>query len=386
MARQLDDAVETVTREDFDAGPSSYDQIIPGLYLGNLTAATDIEWLREERITHILTVDSCPLPRKVQEQLPSLILKYLEITDMPREDLLTRFEDSYEFIEEALNSAGRVLVHCYFGVSRSASIVIAYLMKRSGKSFAETFETVKEKRRFVGPNAGFTAQLRLYEDMGCSIDNTNVQFKMYRLQIAADKVRKAKILPQNCTDLIKPDPALTTVRPEPTVYRCKKCRRILANASNILPHVPREKQIWRHISSKRSGKQIKHSQEQTGENRNDGHRGSDDPWRCPHDPSSPALQHQEQQERYQQQQKRQQQSSAEFCKKIYFVEPLAWMPDITHNLEGKLNCPKCSTKLGSFSWIAGSQCPCGSKIAPAFYFVPSKVDWSNAVQNVQVTV
>ncbi|XP_012175943.1 dual specificity protein phosphatase MPK-4 isoform X2 [Bombus terrestris] len=305
-------------REDFDAGPSSYDEIIP--------------------------VDSCPLPRKIQGLLPNLTVKYIQVTDMPREDLLTHFEDSYEFIDHSLQQNEKILVHCYFGISRSATIVIAYLMKKYKKSFYDAFEAVKEKRRFVGPNAGFLAQLKLYEEMGFGVDNTNVQFKMYKLQIAGDKMRKAKILPQNCADLIKSDPALATVHPEPTVYRCKKCRRIIASASNILPHMPNERQIWRHISTRKTSREL----------------------------LEPL-------------QKREQQPT-EFCTKILFVEPLAWMPDITHNVEGKLNCPKCNTKLGSFSWIAGSQCPCGSKIAPAFYLVPSKVDWSNAVQNVQVTV
>ncbi|XP_071855968.1 dual specificity protein phosphatase MPK-4 isoform X2 [Bombus fervidus] len=305
-------------REDFDAGPSSYDEIIP--------------------------VDSCPLPRKIQGLLPNLTVKYIQVTDMPREDLLTHFEDSYEFIDHSLQQNEKILVHCYFGISRSATIVIAYLMKKYKKSFYDAFEAVKEKRRFVGPNAGFLAQLKLYEEMGFGVDNTNVQFKMYKLQIAGDKMRKAKILPQNCADLIKSDPALATVHPEPTVYRCKKCRRIIASASNILPHMPNERQIWRHISTRKTSRELLEP-----------------------------LQKREQQ-------------PAEFCTKILFVEPLAWMPDITHNVEGKLNCPKCNTKLGSFSWIAGSQCPCGSKIAPAFYLVPSKVDWSNAVQNVQVTV
>ncbi|XP_014484784.1 PREDICTED: dual specificity protein phosphatase 12-like isoform X3 [Dinoponera quadriceps] len=338
---------DKLTREDFDAGPCSFDEIEPGLFLGNLTAAADIDWLKEVAITHILTVDSCPLPRKIQDHLPNLITKYIQVTDMPREDLLTHFEDSYEFIDRALESNGRVLVHCYFGMSRSATVVIAYAMKKRESSFADAFHAVKAKRRFVAPNPGFVAQLRLYEDMGFGVDNSNVQFKMYRLQIAADKVRKARILPQSCIDLVKPDPALTTVRPEPTVYRCKKCRRIVASASNILPHAPREKQIWRHISS--SGAK-------------DAAEGCDK-----------LLQKREE-------------PRVELCDKIYFVEPLAWMPDITHAVEGKLNCPKCNTKLGSYSWIAGSQCPCGSKIAPAFYLVPSKVDWSNVVQNVQVTV
>lgn len=340
-----------LTREDFDAGPSSFDEIEPGLFLGNLTAATDVNWLKKTGITHILTVDSCPLPRKIQERLPNLIIKYIQVTDMPREDLLTHFEDSYEFIDRALlESNNKVLVHCYFGMSRSATIVIAYMMKKHEKCFSDAFQVVKEKRRYVGPNPGFLAQLKLYEDMEFGVDNTSVQFKMYRLQIAADKVRKARILPQSCIDLVKPDPALATVRPEPTVYRCKKCRRIVASASNILPHAAREKQIWRHISTKRTSKEGK-SQEKPVEYA-----------------------------------KKEEQCKSELCDKIYFVEPLAWMPDITHSVEGKLNCPKCNTKLGSYSWISGSQCPCGSKIAPAFYLVPSKLDWSNAVQNVQVTV
>ena len=341
-------------KEDYDAGPSSCDEIEPGLFLGNLTAATDLNWLKEAKISHILTVDSCPLPRKVQ-QLQDMTFKYIQITDMPREDFLTYFEDSYQFIDYALAGGGKVLVHCYFGVSRSATLVIAYTMKKHDMTFTAAFDLVKSKRRFVGPNPGFIAQLKLYEDMGCSIDSTNIQFKMYRLQIAADMVRKARILPGSCIDLVKADPALTTVRPEPTVYRCKRCRRIVASASNILPHRPRERQIWRHVSTKRRDKSPKQPKTTQVEEATE----------------KPAKQESE---------------PTEFCTKTHFIEPLAWMPDIVHNLEGKLNCPKCDAKLGSFSWISGSQCPCGTKIAPAFYLVPSKVDWSNAVQNVLVTV
>jgi dual specificity phosphatase 12 len=351
MAENLNVAL---TREDFDAGPSSFNEIEPHLYLGNLTAATDIDWLKRTKITHILTVDSCPLPRKIQDALLNIKLKYIQITDMPREDLLTSFEDSNQFIKCALDVGGNVLVHCYYGVSRSATIIIAFIMKKYNLSFTKTFEIVKQKRRFVSPNAGFIAQLKLYEDMDFTIDCNNIQFKMYRLQIAADKVRKAKILPQNYIDLIKADPALVTTHPEPTVYRCKKCRRIVANASNILPHKPKEKQVWRHVSSKHYDKIPKQD------------TIIDNPAEV--------------------EDKEKEQSSSEPCNKTYFIEPLAWMPDILHKVDGKLNCPKCASKLGSFSWISGCQCPCGSKIAPAFYLIPSKVDWSNAVQNVQSTV
>ncbi|CAG5096991.1 Similar to MKP-4: Dual specificity protein phosphatase MPK-4 (Drosophila melanogaster) [Cotesia congregata] len=314
-----------LTREDFDAGPSSYDEIEPNLYLGNLTAAKDIKWLKDTKISHILTVDSCPLPRQV-EQLPNINLKFIQITDMPRENILTFFEDTYQFIDNALQNDKKVLVHCYFGVSRSATLVIAYIMKKHKLTYEDAYKLVKSKRRFVGPNPGFIAQLKLYETMGFTIDN----------------------------HLIKPDPQLTTVRPEPTVYRCKRCRRVVASASNLLPHFPNERQIWRYIGNKTydglSPKQIqklakieKHKKDGTS-------------------------------------------NSTEACTKTHFIEPLAWMRDIIHNVEGKLNCPKCETKLGSFSWISGCQCPCGAKVAPAFYLVPSKVDWSNVVQNVLVTI
>lgn len=52
-----------------------------------------------------------------------------------------------------------------------------------------------------------------------------------------------KILPQSFADLIKPDPALVRERPDPIVYRCKKCRRVLASQANIIPHLPRDLRI-----------------------------------------------------------------------------------------------------------------------------------------------
>lgn len=177
-----------LTREDFDAGPSSADEIETNLYLGNLTAATDVKWLKDTKITHILTVDSCPLPRTIQ-LLPDLTVKYIQLTDMPREDFLPYFDECHNFIDQALTSNGKILVHCYFGVSRSSTLVIAYMMKKHEMTFDAAHDFVKSKRRFVSPNAGFVAQLKLYEDMGCTIDTRNVQFKMYRLQIASDKVR-----------------------------------------------------------------------------------------------------------------------------------------------------------------------------------------------------
>jgi protein-tyrosine phosphatase len=54
---------------------------------------------------------------------------------------------------------GKILVHCLAGVSRSATIVIAYLMKTQNLPFEQAYEVVRQKREFANPNQGFRKQL-----------------------------------------------------------------------------------------------------------------------------------------------------------------------------------------------------------------------------------
>jgi hypothetical protein len=41
------------------------------------------------------------------------------------------------------------------------------------------------------------------------------------------------------------------------------------------------------------------------------------------------------------------------CRAMWFVEPMAWMAGVAHEPHGRLHCPKCRAKLGSFSWVMG---------------------------------
>lgn len=86
-------------REDFSLGPISYNEVEKNLFLGSLAAARDINTLNKSKITHILTIDTCPLPRNILE-LNHITSKYIQLSDLPKEDLLSHFDDCEAFIKQ----------------------------------------------------------------------------------------------------------------------------------------------------------------------------------------------------------------------------------------------------------------------------------------------
>jgi protein-tyrosine phosphatase len=53
-------------------------------------------------------------------------------------------------------------VHCYAGVSRSSTVVIAYIMKYWKWNLKNTIDFVQAKRVVAKPNEGFMEQLKKY--------------------------------------------------------------------------------------------------------------------------------------------------------------------------------------------------------------------------------
>jgi len=82
------------------------------------------------------------------------------VTDIESEYIDDYFSEAYDFIHDALSHhQNKVLVHCGFGVSRSASLVIMYLMKTWQKGYEEAYDYVKACREIIEPNEGFKIQL-----------------------------------------------------------------------------------------------------------------------------------------------------------------------------------------------------------------------------------
>ncbi|KAG6903459.1 hypothetical protein C0995_005482 [Termitomyces sp. Mi166 len=131
------------------------------LFLGNILAARSTRSLTEHRITHILSVSNDPIPA----ELPESGLRHMRIPveDVDYEDILIHLPSACQFIEQALRSGGNVLVHCFQGISRSATVVAAYLMWRRRINATEALEIVRAARHQIWPNPGFQEQLVLFE-------------------------------------------------------------------------------------------------------------------------------------------------------------------------------------------------------------------------------
>ncbi|ETE57654.1 Dual specificity protein phosphatase 26, partial [Ophiophagus hannah] len=83
----------------------------------------------------------------------------IEAHDSPTFDMSPYFQPAADFIHKALSkSGGRILVHCAVGVSRSATLVLAYLMIYHRLTLVEAIKTVKDHRGII-PNRGFLRQL-----------------------------------------------------------------------------------------------------------------------------------------------------------------------------------------------------------------------------------
>jgi protein-tyrosine phosphatase len=79
-------------------------------------------------------------------------------------DISTHFDECIDFIHTAIVSGGRVLVHCYQGKSRSATVCCAYMMKIMSMRVDDALAVIRETRSTAAPNAGFMQMLYAYQN------------------------------------------------------------------------------------------------------------------------------------------------------------------------------------------------------------------------------
>lgn len=136
-------------------------EVLPCLYLCGACAIVRPETIESLSIKFVVNA-TIELP---DTPLPDVAPEYFRVPvkDTREANLLDYFDQVADLIEETRQKHGRSLVHCLAGVSRSVSLVLAYLMKYSNMSLKSAFQHVRSVRPQVRPNVGFFKQLIEYE-------------------------------------------------------------------------------------------------------------------------------------------------------------------------------------------------------------------------------
>lgn len=139
--------------------------IIPAfLYLGGHRSIKNINELFEQKITHILNM-AIELKFDLEQLKYMSNLKVMSINahDGKNYNIRLDFEKAFDFIDDAFKTRGRIIVNCARGISRSATIVIGYLMYKYKMRLSEAYDLLTRLRPQVRPNSSFRYQLELYE-------------------------------------------------------------------------------------------------------------------------------------------------------------------------------------------------------------------------------
>lgn len=222
-------------------------------------------------------------------------------------------------------------------MSRSATLLAAYLMKERKMGYQEALAYLRSKRPCVHPNDGFMHQLLLYERMAFKLDPNFKPYKLYRLVCIHNNVKQTKILPpKNLLFQTENNLKQLETKSEPpieTVYRCKKCRTILGSSRNVLPHSAKQHPTWFSLLDWDSRRSVE-------------------------------------------------------CRQGVFMEPIAsTMSKVCQTAsESRLHCLKCDNKLGTFSWEGPVSCGCGGSMVPGFLLNLSRIDKCTMRKDVEAVI
>ncbi|CAF1322150.1 unnamed protein product [Didymodactylos carnosus] len=130
------------------------------LFLGNFDHACDVEQLHSLGIKHILTVCDESLNETI---LNNFNVFHINLRDLSETNIKEHFQSTNDFLRTCYSKNEKVLCHCHAGISRSATVVLAYLMKYHSYTFEQAYYYLSEKRIIICPNIGFLKQLVEYE-------------------------------------------------------------------------------------------------------------------------------------------------------------------------------------------------------------------------------
>lgn len=131
-------------------------EICQGLFLGNQESAQNPFFIQSRKITHIINSAS----KDCTSSFPGVQHHYIPLSDEIDASITPYLSTSVNFIKKAHKEGGSVLSHCEQGLSRSVSIVIAYLISEKGMTYRSALNKILEVRPQAQPNPTFAKELQ----------------------------------------------------------------------------------------------------------------------------------------------------------------------------------------------------------------------------------
>lgn len=144
----------------FVSNTRKLDHIVDNIYLGNWYDSISPERLKQSNIKRILTLNRENKHTDIELSMfrkLGIQYKYITIDDSKYSNILSHIDESLKFIRI---DGDNILIHCSAGISRSVSIVIAYLIKYKNMTVDQALNFIREKRSIANPNIGFISQLK----------------------------------------------------------------------------------------------------------------------------------------------------------------------------------------------------------------------------------
>ena len=153
--------------------PNDIVEIIPRLFISNWDTSNNPVVLQNNNIKAVITLET------IQKSADTLAYYdannidhiYIYIGDHPMENISQYFDRTYDFINRHISRGDNVLVHCMAGVSRSASIILNYIIRKTYENnqaktcpcnvFKDVLEYARSRRPILNPNPGFQKALLL---------------------------------------------------------------------------------------------------------------------------------------------------------------------------------------------------------------------------------
>ena len=127
--------------------------VVPHVFIGSQDAAEHLPGLEAHEIDAILNLAFS------NEAFPGrFVYRHLPLLDNETQPL--DIEPALAFVAECVAEEKNVVIHCNAGVSRSAAVTIAYVMRSKNLSFEEALALVKKARPSIRPNRNFVEQLK----------------------------------------------------------------------------------------------------------------------------------------------------------------------------------------------------------------------------------